>query len=312
MTNPEVSSGWIRHGHTQAEPVIAPGDRLSLVIWDTEENSLFTALQQKSVRLDDVPVSPAGTVFVPYVNAIRVAGNTVEVARRKIQTKLEDIIPSAQVQLYHEQGAANAVDLVGGVTKPGSYPVIDRHFTILNLISQGGGVTAGLRNPRARLNRAGRTYVRSITDIYENPALDTRLQGGDKVIVEQDTRYFLSLGAAGQESLIHFTKESVTALDAMALVGGVADSRGNPAAILILREYPTSAVRDGIRGPQHQRTIFSLDLTNADGLFSAGRFQIQPKDTVLVTESPITSAQTILGLVGSVFGIAISASSVSD
>lgn len=311
-THGEASAGWIKHGHALEDPVIAPGDRVSVVIWDPVENSLLTSPAEKAVRLDAVPVSPSGSIFVPYVNNIRIAGDTPEVARRKIQRKMEDVIPSAQVQLYHEQGTTSSVDLVGGVARPGSFPVTDRHYTLLNLISQGGGVTPGLRNPRARLNRAGRSYVKSVSDIYKNPAYDTRLRAGDKVIVEEDSRYFLSLGAAGQESLISFTKEDISALDAMALVGGVSDSRGNPAAILILREYPSKAVRDGVRGPQHQRTIFTLDLTNADGLFSAGRFEIQPKDTVLVTESPITSAQTILGLIGSVFGLAISASAVSD
>ena len=201
---------------------------------------------------------------------------------------------------------------MGGVAKPGNYPITNSHFTLLNLLSQGGGVAAGLRNPQVRLNRAGKSYVQSVSALYKNPALDTRVHGGDKVIVEQDSRYFLSLGAAGQESLIHFDKDHITALDAMAMVGGVSDNRGNPAAILILREYPEAMVRDGIHGPSHARAIFTMDLTNADGLFSAGKFALIPKDTVLVTESPITSVQTVLGLVGSVFGLAITASNASN
>ena len=50
--------------------------------------------------------------------------------------------------------------------------------------------------------------------------------------------------------------------------------------------------------------VFTLDLTSADGLFSARNFHIAHGDLVLVTESPITSAQTIFGLVGAVFGLA--------
>lgn len=311
-TGREHSAGWLPHSHKAASVPIKAGDRLDLVIWDSEANSLLTTPEQKAVEMKNVEVSPAGTIFLPYLNNIQVAGTGTESARRKIQRLMENIIPSAQVQLSRAQGHQNKADLVSGVAQPGSYPITDAHFTILNLISQGGGVSPDLRNPRVRLNRNGKSYVRSIADIYENPSFDTIIRGGDKVVVEKDQRYFLSLGAAGQESLIYFEQERVSALDAMALAGGVSDSRGNPEGILILRQYDTRAVRDGIKGPGHQRSIFTLDLTTADGLFSAGQFQINPNDTVLVTESPLNSAQTIFGLIGSIFGIANTASNASN
>ena len=58
--------------------------------------------------------------------------------------------------------------------------------------------------------------------------------------------------------------------------------------------------------------VFTVDLTSADGLFSARNFRIHPGDLVLVTESPVTWAQTILGLVGSVFGLARQGASLTD
>ena len=39
-----------------------------------------------------------------------------------------------------------------------------------------------------------------------------------------------------------------------------------------------------------------MNLTTADGLFSAGKFRIHPGDTVMVTEAPVTVAETIIGL----------------
>lgn len=304
LTGGEGSGRWIQHKHVPATSVIKPGDRLDLVIWDSETNSLLTSAEQKTVAMTNVLVSSTGNIFLPYLSSIKVAGNTLGSARRKIQGMMENIIPSAQVQLNRTEGYQNTADLVAGVASPGSYPVTTPNFTVLNLISQGGGVNAGLRNPRVRLNRNGQSHLQSLASIYANPSLDIPVLGRDKLVIEQDNRYFLSLGAAGKESLFYFEKENLSALDAMALVGGVADSRGNPRGILILREYPLSSVRDGIRGPGHQRSIFTLDITNADGLFSAGQFKINPMDTILVTESPLNSAQTILGLIGSLFGLA--------
>jgi polysaccharide export outer membrane protein len=146
-------------------------------------------------------------------------------------------------------------------------------------------------------------YGTSIEVLYDNPKLDTRLRGGDKVIIEKDKRYFLSLGAAGSEALHPFTKSTVSAIDAMSIIGGVNDNRGDLQGILILREYPSSAVRPGIGGPSQKRVVFTIDLTSSDGLFSARNFRIQNEDLVLVTQSPINNTRTILGLVGSAFGL---------
>ena len=107
-----------------------------------------------------------------------------------------------------------------------------------------------------------------------------------------------------------FPQDVVTALDAMSLIGGLADTRADPKGILILREYPESAIKDGISGPEHERSVFVIDLTSADGLFSAGQFRIEPKDTVMVSESPISGATTILGLVAKILDIANDADSL--
>jgi polysaccharide export outer membrane protein len=45
-----------------------------------------------------------------------------------------------------------------------------------------------------------------------------------------------------------------------------------------------------------QRVVFTVDLTSADGLFSAGKFEIMPNDLVYATESPIGAALTVFGV----------------
>ena len=95
----------------------------------------------------------------------------------------------------------------------------------------------------------------------------------------------------------------ISALEAISLIGGVTDSRANPKGILVLRDYPTSAVQADGSGPTHERVVFTLDLTTADGLFSAGQFPILSGDLVYATESPLIATGTVLGLVGTVFGL---------
>lgn len=310
--NGSRSYPWIGHSHGSTAQVIRPGDSLSLMIWDSGENSLLTSPEERVADLPGMRVSSSGTIFVPYVGKVQVSGRTPDSARQLVQRKLEEIVPSAQVQLSMAEGRGNSVDLVGGVNSPGNVVMPDQDFSVLAAISAGGGVVPTMDNPQVKLVRGHSIYSTSVANLYENPRLDTRLHGGDKVIVEDDRRYFLSLGAAGREAQHPFNRDDVSALDALAIIGGVNDSRADPEGILILREYPASAVSAGTRGPRNTRVVFTMDLTTSDGLFSARNFHIQSGDLVLATETPLTDARTILSLIGSGFGLLGAATSLSD
>jgi len=297
--------GWIGKQRGPIGRVILPSDTVNLAIWDSDENSLLTAGEQKVAQLQTMIVSTNGSVFVPYVGSIRISGMTDSGAREKIQDALMPVSPSAQVQLSSVAGARHSVSLVSGVNSPGTFPLQERDMTILTALSLGGGAKEGFRNPQIRLLRGNKTYAVALDKLLKSPSLDTTLRSGDKVVVAEDESYFLALGAAGKEELITFPKEHVSALDAMSLMGGLSDTRANPEGILVLREYSNKAVRsDGISGPTNDRVVFTMDLTTADGLFSAGKFRINAKDVVYATESPVNNARTILGLIGSTFGVA--------
>ena len=303
--------GWLPSSGGARTQVIAAGDRLRLTVWDSADDSLITNGTPNAV-IEALTVGPDGTIFVPYIGNVRVSGMTTQLARVELQGQLDTIAPSAQVQLELVEGRTNSIDLVGGVGAPGRLPMPDRNYTVLNAIADAGGVAGGLENPQIRLIRSGSIYGTSIDRLFAEPGLDTLLQGGDRVIVEEDRRYFLSLGAAGRQSQHRFPQDHVTALDALSIIGGVESRRGDPGGILVLREYPQSAVRTDATGPDQSRVVFTLDMTNADGLFSARNFRINSGDLVLVTESPVTGVQTIFGLIGSAFGLVGAASNVTN
>lgn len=295
---------WIGRKQQTASLIIAPGDSVSITVWDAEENSLLAGPGQKVTQLQPMQVSSGGSVFLPFVGDMRIAGMSPDGARKRIEARYAETIPSAQVQLSVVAGRANTASLVSGVANPGTFPLVDRDVTLLGLLSQGGGVQSDLINPQVRLFRGSAVYGISLSRLYDDPSLDTTLQGGDRVIVEAEKRYFLSLGAAGTEALHLFPKDRVTALDALAIVGGVQDERANPKGILILREYAAKAVKSDGSGPPQKRVVFTVDLTTADGLFSAGQFAVMPGDLVYATESPVSSAKSVFGLLGTVIGVA--------
>ena len=294
---------WLPNGSGANSPLIASGDKISLVIWDPQNTSLIAAEGQRSVALPNLTVSPEGTLFVPYVGDVSVRGKTPSQVRTEIETALAPTVPSAQVQLTVEVGRLNSVDIVTGVGRAGPYPLMDRNTTILSLIAQAGGVATNLRNPLVRLIRSGNTYEIRAESLFSDGSKNVLMKGGDKVFVEEDRRFFTALGATGREELIYFDREEVTAMEALSRVGGLVDSRADPKGILILRNYEAKALRRDGSGPNKSQVVFAIDLTSAAGLFAARSFKINPGDTILVTESPMVAAASIMGLIGSAFGL---------
>ena len=304
---------WIKGGSGGAGQVLAAGDTVTLAIWEGGQNKLLTSEGAPTTQIAPTTVSNSGQIFVPYVGAVKVSGLSVEAAREKVQQSVTALIPEAQVQLAATPGKGNAVSLIGGVSNPGTIPLIDRSLTVLGAISEAGGVQGSIENPQLRLYRGGKVYETSLARVLDDPALDAGLRPGDKLMVLKDDRSFLALGASGVEKIIPFPKDHVNALEAVTLAGGINDIRANPKGVLILREYPASAVRaDAAQGPQNARVVFSMDLTTSEGLFSAQNFEVQSNDLVLATESALVNTRTILGLFGSTLGLARTADSMGD
>lgn len=311
-TGKQENLSWIGSSQGAKTQIIQPGDKLTLRIWDSSDNSLLTSLDEKMVQLQDVTVASNGSIFMPYVGNISVIGLTPDLAREELQSALEAIVPSAQLQLDMNEGRNNSVDLVSGVAKPGTYPMPDRNYSVMGLISAGGGISSSLNNPQIRLMRGGGIYGTSVDNLLNNPRYDTLLRGGDRVFVEEDERYFLSFGATGREDLHLFTKDKVSAMDAISITGGLQDNKADPKGLLVLREYQPSAVAAGNRGPRQTRVVFSLDLASADGIFSARRFQINPDDLIIATESPINDVVTVSNIIGNFVGVFNATASIGN
>ena len=287
IARPELRHRWVSTGAAPTARIIRAGDRISIDVWDSQSDSLLTSGEQRSVSMDSIPVSSSGRVFIPYVGEVRISGLSAEQARREIQRLMEPIVPDGQIQLSVTPGARNTIDVVTGVARPGRFELPEISPTILSVLAESGGISSNLRNPLVRLNRAQQAYAIPATELFSDPANDIQLRGGDRVLVEEDQRSFIALGAAGSEQVVYFAREEITTLDALSTIGGLSDARADLQGVLILREYPASAVRETGAAPRKPQVVFTFDLTSADGLFAAGRFLVQPDDVVLATESPV-------------------------
>lgn len=166
----EAEGHWPAAGSAPDSSIIRSGDQLDITIWDSQENSLLTSSNQRFTRIDEVEVDGSGHIFLPYVDQVHVSGLTPAGARQRVQSRLEVIVPSAQVQLSLRQGRDFAVDVVGGVAKPGAYPMPSRNYKILNVLADAGGIPSDLRNPQVKLLRGAETFSISADRLYDGPA----------------------------------------------------------------------------------------------------------------------------------------------
>ncbi|ATX67407.1 polysaccharide biosynthesis/export family protein [Roseinatronobacter bogoriensis] len=300
-SNGRLSTSWPSGGAVPTDQVLAPGDRLSLRIWDAEESSLIASADSPFADVANVLVSASGRVSLPYIDEVQVGGLTLEQARLRIQSQLTAIIPSAQVQAEVSQGRRNSAQMLGGVANPGAYPLNERNLPLTSLIAAAGGINQALVNPQVQITRGQQVFRRPLGFVLDSPAHDPAIRGGDSVLIESDRRTFKALGAAQREEIIGFDAEDVSALRAISLMGGIADTRADPRGILVLRRYTEAEVaRAG--GAPNTRVVFSFDLTKADGMFSADEFLIADGDIVLATQAPAVTTQRVLTLFGAILG----------
>ncbi len=285
---------------------IQPGDTLGLTIWENVDAPLLGVVGTPSV-LEEVQVDGAGFIFVPYAGRIRAAGNSPEAIRRIITAKLKDQTPDPQVQVRRAAGDGSTVSLVGSVGGQGVYAIERPTRTLATMLARAGGITIAPEIAQITVIRGTMRSKIWFQDLYEFPQFDIALRGGDRILIEEDTRAFTALGATGSQARVPFQTQTLSAIEAIATVGGLLTSSADPTGVFILRNENQDIAnqvlgRDDLIG--EQRMVYVLDLTKPNGMFMARDFSVRDGDTLYVTEAPFTQwDKTISALTGSLTSV---------
>lgn len=307
------SSGFLSAGRLTSD-TIRPGDSLGLTIWENVDDGLLAGAGTSATILEDVQVDSAGFIFVPYAGRVRAAGNTPEQLRKVITSRLEEQTPDPQVQVRRLAGDGATVSLVGAIGGQGIYPIERPTRTLSSMLAKAGGVTILPEIAQViviRGNMRGKIWFQ---DLYDNPQLDIALRGGDRILVEEDSRSFTALGATNSQARVQFQTQNLSALEAIAQVGGLISSSADPTGVFILRNEPAAIAgqvlgRDDLVGAQ--RMIYVLNLKEPNGLFLARDFVIRDQDTLYVTEAPYAQWTKAISLLASPLGPITSVTSLA-
>jgi polysaccharide export outer membrane protein len=211
-------------GQALAERLITPEDQLEITVWSDRDMSRT------------VTVSADGKVVMPLIGSIRVAGVNEDEAAGCIAKALAQYIIDPKISVSIVRARPDRVFVLGRVRNPGVYD-IRRNSTVLEGISQAGGLLDKADLDRGTLIRAGNKYepvnLRALLAdgrMKEN----IHINDGDVIIVpERPDNSVYVLGRVNNPGLYQL-EDSVTVMGAIARSGGSAD-RANLKRVIIIR-----------------------------------------------------------------------------
>ena len=308
-------SAKFRKAGVVGSDTIRPGDTLGLTIYENVDDGLLAGQGVNASVLDEVQVDGSGYIFIPYAGRIRAAGNSPEALRQIITEKLDAQTPDPQVVVRRLSGDGATVSIVGGVATQGVLPITRPTRTLSAMLASAGGVMIEPEIAQVTVIRGKERGQIWFQDLYENPEMDIALRPGDRILVEEDSRAFTALGATGAQTRMPFTAQTLSAIEAIAQVGGLSSSLADPTGVFVFRNEPAE-IANAVLGRGDlvgdQRVAYVLDLTEPNGMFMARDFVIRDGDTVYVTEAPFVQWSKTLGAITGSVSTADSLASVGS
>lgn len=182
--NPQVGQGTAASSPVNASAkahddtfVIGDDDLLSVNVWKEPEVSKL------------VPVRSDGKISLPLVGEVQAAGRTPLKLEQDIAARLKNYISEPEVTVIVQQINSRKFNILGMVSKPGTYPILNS-ATVLDAISLAGGfrdfakqknIYILRQNSDGTQTRIPFNYKQVVKG--ENPAQNIPLQPRDTIVV---------------------------------------------------------------------------------------------------------------------------------
>jgi polysaccharide biosynthesis/export protein len=276
---------------------LAPGDVLSIVVWDHPEMNLPTTSSGSNGNQDQsasqvqsgYTVDSTGSIQVAYVGPIHVAGLTELDARNLVANKLAYYLKNPQVTLRIESYRSRRVYVDGEVRTPGLMVLNDMTMSLPEAINRAGGFTAAGDRSRVSVTRGDKTVMVNFPDMIKKGVNPDRilLQNGDLVRVysANESRVFV-LGEVGHPGPLPFDNGHLSLNDALGNAGGISQGSGDASQVYVVRG-------------QHEghRTVYHLDASTPEAMATADEFELKPNDVVFVDASALVKWSRVVNLI---------------
>jgi polysaccharide export outer membrane protein len=282
---------------------IAPGDSLRVRIYERYGGNIFPTISGMAADLGVQRVAEDGTIKVPVVGVVQVAGLGLNQVEDRIIQQLGNKVQEPEVIVDFDSPRTQTVMVSGDVKKPGRWSILDDIRTVVDAINAAGGPSGGgstLAVPANQLEvvvrRQGQVILRAqLSDLLAGA--DIPVQKGDEIVVRSNPRVYTVLGAVLKSGNVEMTKANLSLLEALGNVGGLQDQRANKTGVYVFR------MGDLINNPTARARVFRLDLYQPVSIFIAQEFGVQARDVVYVTNAPLYEYDKILSSIYRTFSI---------
>jgi len=312
-----------------ATNALRPGDIVSVTVYETGGSTLFPPPSSfpgagltgqpgaVSPGVNTVPpqtIEANGTITVPFVGLVKVAGMTPGQVSQLIERRLQGKAVGPQVIVSLVSNNANAVAVSGDVNLAKVVPLTLRGERLLDVIATAGGPKYPPYDTYVRVVRGGHVGSVLLQTIINSPAENISVRPNDQIVLTRYPRSFAVLGATAKVAQYMFDTEKVSLAEAVARAGGPIDAIGDPNGIYLFRIEPWFIAKEVLSPEQIQElgtspqefvpVLYQLDLRSAEGYFLAQAIDMRDKDVVLVSNSEATQLQKLLAVVRGFTGIA--------
>lgn len=284
---------------------IAPGDVLDIYLYEVgvrifsdqspgnQQGGFDPAA--KSQQIGPLEVTPEGTIRLPYIGVIAVAGKTPGEIEREIETRVMGRSEHPQVVVKQAAAVGSAVIVGGEVSNPGRFRLTAAHERLLDVITLAGGYRGtGMSDLVVRVERGGQVSEAPLEGMDYSNGGGMEMEPGDRVEVLRRPRSYSMLGTANRINRYDLPTRQVSLIEALALAGGPNDNLADPAAVFLFR-YVKGA--DGVDRP----TVYHVNMLKPQSYFLAQKFILENKDVIYVAGAKANEPIKLLQTIGQIF-----------
>jgi polysaccharide export outer membrane protein len=289
---------------------IGPGDVVEVTVWEAPPGMLFGVgsappstgpATATTATFPEQMVSPDGTIGLPFVGQVPVAGKTSEQIEAEIVRRLRGKANQPEALVRITRNTTADVTVVGEVTNSARVPLTPRGERLLDALAATGGLRQPLNKVTLQVTRGSQVQALPLQTIVRDPRQNILLQPGDVIAALYQPLSFTVLGATGKNEEISFEAQGISLAQALARAGGLVDNRAKASGAFVFRfedagalDWPVPPVTtpDG-----RVAVIYRVDLKNPATFFAAQSFPMRDKDVVYVSNAPASEVQKFFNLV---------------
>jgi polysaccharide export outer membrane protein len=271
--------------------------------------SIVSGSSSRATTLPEQMVSIDGTISIPFVGTLPVAGKTTQVIANEITNALKGKANFPQVLVRMTRNTTSMVTVVGEVNTSQLIPLSPKQEKLLDAIAASGGVKQPINKITIQLARNGTVHSMPLETVIKDPKQNIPLSSGDVITAYFQPFSFTALGATGQNQEITFEAQGISLVQALARVGGVQDNRADARGVFIFRfeepDFVPEEAKKGIRTADNKiPVIYRMNLTDGTAFLTAQNFPIKNRDVLYVSNASSVELQKFLNiLVSAVYPI---------